>query len=134
MRVSMNRMLLWSITRKAKTSSEYNKKPVSFENGSFGYGYYLNFQDIYCANTFNPFKSITFIFFPCRSIRPDFLSSESKRIQLSVAVPTIFAISSRLNCRFKVPFSSTPRSEEHTSELQSRPHLVCRLLLEKKKN
>src|SRR5436305_3173374 len=24
------------------------------------------------------------------------------------------------------------RSEEHTSELQSRPHLVCRLLLEKK--
>src|SRR5579872_7598852 len=28
---------------------------------------------------------------------------------------------------------ASPRSEEHTSELQSRPHLVCRLLLEKKK-
>src|SRR5436305_4189232 len=28
---------------------------------------------------------------------------------------------------------SRVRSEEHTSELQSRPHLVCRLLLEKKK-
>src|SRR5947208_5218086 len=28
---------------------------------------------------------------------------------------------------------STPRSEEHTSELQSPDHLVCRLLLEKKK-
>src|SRR3989442_2984036 len=27
----------------------------------------------------------------------------------------------------------TGRSEEHTSELQSRPHLVCRLLLEKKR-
>src|SRR5689334_23424497 len=27
----------------------------------------------------------------------------------------------------------TPRSEEHTSELQSQFHLVCRLLLEKKK-
>src|SRR3712207_8282281 len=27
---------------------------------------------------------------------------------------------------------STPRSEEHTSELQSRQYLVCRLLLEKK--
>src|SRR2546422_7395923 len=27
----------------------------------------------------------------------------------------------------------SPRSEEHTSELQSRLHLVCRLLLEKKK-
>src|SRR2546422_8000032 len=34
------------------------------------------------------------------------------------------------------PYSATgrPRSEEHTSELQSRLHLVCRLLLEKKKN
>src|SRR5690554_7447584 len=30
-------------------------------------------------------------------------------------------------------FDSNGRSEEHTSELQSRPHLVCRLLLEKKK-
>src|SRR2546422_4140594 len=28
---------------------------------------------------------------------------------------------------------ANPRSEEHTSELQSRLHLVCRLLLEKKK-
>src|SRR2546429_4145885 len=30
-------------------------------------------------------------------------------------------------------WSGPPRSEEHTSELQSRLHLVCRLLLEKKK-
>src|SRR3989442_6227408 len=29
--------------------------------------------------------------------------------------------------------AANTRSEEHTSELQSRPHLVCRLLLEKKK-
>src|SRR5687768_17766346 len=29
-------------------------------------------------------------------------------------------------------FGFVPRSEEHTSELQSRLHLVCRLLLEKK--
>src|SRR5258707_10176488 len=29
--------------------------------------------------------------------------------------------------------SASPRSEEHTSELQSRQYLVCRLLLEKKK-
>src|SRR5690606_41547526 len=33
-----------------------------------------------------------------------------------------------------IVFSSIPRSEEHTSELQSRENLVCRLLLEKKKN
>src|SRR2546430_17460812 len=30
--------------------------------------------------------------------------------------------------------SQTPRSEEHTSELQSQSNLVCRLLLEKKNN
>src|SRR5438552_3734657 len=30
-------------------------------------------------------------------------------------------------------YISSPRSEEHTSELQSPDHLVCRLLLEKKK-
>src|SRR5690554_7674885 len=43
--------------------------------------------------------------------------------------------------REKIPYYDTRhyvqpglmRSEEHTSELQSRPHLVCRLLLEKKK-
>src|SRR2546427_7937268 len=32
------------------------------------------------------------------------------------------------------PFSTRDRSEEHTSELQSQSNLVCRLLLEKKKN
>src|SRR2546422_6661213 len=33
----------------------------------------------------------------------------------------------------ELPRPADPRSEEHTSELQSRLHLVCRLLLEKKK-
>src|SRR5207244_12226116 len=35
--------------------------------------------------------------------------------------------------RHRAPGSSVARSEEHTSELQSPDHLVCRLLLEKKK-
>src|SRR5690625_5340866 len=35
------------------------------------------------------------------------------------------------SCR--IPSVASQRSEEHTSELQSRGHLVCRLLLEKKK-
>src|SRR5690606_41990891 len=38
-----------------------------------------------------------------------------------------------LTTRSTVLFSSPFRSEEHTSELQSRENLVCRLLLEKKK-
>src|SRR5215813_14848974 len=37
------------------------------------------------------------------------------------------------SARVRWRFLCVPRSEEHTSELQSRPHLVCRLLLEKKK-
>src|SRR2546422_7326027 len=39
----------------------------------------------------------------------------------------------RRAARHLVPAFSALRSEEHTSELQSRLHLVCRLLLEKKK-
>src|SRR2546422_7841030 len=47
-------------------------------------------------------------------------------------VPNLYPLVSRGD----VPPMATPRtrSEEHTSELQSRLHLVCRLLLEKKKN
>src|SRR3989442_15072323 len=41
--------------------------------------------------------------------------------------------SSKLYPSHGMKATSTLRSEEHTSELQSRPHLVCRLLLEKKK-
>src|SRR5436305_11933705 len=44
---------------------------------------------------------------------------------------------SRCHVRWRSTTPTRPacrqRSEEHTSELQSRPHLVCRLLLEKKK-
>src|SRR5947209_10483009 len=36
--------------------------------------------------------------------------------------------------RFLISLCVSSRSEEHTSELQSRQYLVCRLLLEKKKN
>src|SRR5258707_7210252 len=40
-----------------------------------------------------------------------------------------------LRCNFSISPTKSPcaRSEEHTSELQSRQYLVCRLLLEKKK-
>src|SRR5256884_6970816 len=39
----------------------------------------------------------------------------------------------KLGKKFVIPVDALRRSEEHTSELQSRLHLVCRLLLEKKK-
>src|SRR3712207_9302130 len=61
-------------------------------------------------------------------------ASEEPSFSLSLRVLRSFAAFGRS------PVSSTtggsvsaPRSEEHTSELQSRQYLVCRLLLEKKK-
>src|SRR3989442_7260862 len=47
------------------------------------------------------------------------------------ACPIVVSVSTRVAmARLRL---GDDRSEEHTSELQSRPHLVCRLLLEKKK-
>src|SRR5690606_42070492 len=46
------------------------------------------------------------------------------------ALPGVLPRAERDDLRVRVP----RRSEEHTSELQSRENLVCRLLLEKKKN
>src|SRR2546427_4493950 len=47
-------------------------------------------------------------------------------------------VSQGANCRDRLPLDlrrvGARRSEEHTSELQSQSNLVCRLLLEKKKN
>src|SRR5690554_7563655 len=60
------------------------------------------------------------------------------RLRLLVSCVSLFAQSTNdCNCSEKyagkVLENVSQRSEEHTSELQSRPHLVCRLLLEKKK-
>src|SRR5690606_39811582 len=58
------------------------------------------------------------------------LKKASWPIERSSRLPTSLSSSSS-NCSLRVlPFF---RSEEHTSELQSRENLVCRLLLEKKK-
>src|SRR3712207_8708815 len=48
--------------------------------------------------------------------------------------PPARAWSGRSRSSATTPRSTCSRSEEHTSELQSRQYLVCRLLLEKKKN
>src|SRR5207253_5828319 len=69
----------------------------------------------------------------------DTTTTEFYTLSLHDALP-ISRAAARLETRsatcFSAPCSLGPsaRSEEHTSELQSRGHLVCRLLLEKKKN
>src|SRR5258708_38354221 len=55
------------------------------------------------------------------------------RVRLSSAAFEIRSSASRVRSRALVYRSIDARSEEHTSELQSPDHLVCRLLLEKKK-
>src|SRR6266436_7570461 len=64
----------------------------------------------------------------CRQLRPDTAFRRSGRIHRR---------SKRIRRRYRDHLeelrSRPARSEEHTSELQSRLHLVCRLLLEKKK-
>src|SRR2546429_4039050 len=49
------------------------------------------------------------------------------------AHPSVVFVKSGGVARIELSISAYMRSEEHTSELQSRLHLVCRLLLEKKK-
>src|SRR5437870_11231662 len=51
----------------------------------------------------------------------------------SPAVCDAQALTRSISSRRPAYAAATARSEEHTSELQSRGHLVCRLLLEKKK-
>src|SRR3712207_8919873 len=56
----------------------------------------------------------------------------SRRRPLSALGSRLSALGSRLSAKRRN--GETARSEEHTSELQSRQYLVCRLLLEKKIN
>src|SRR2546429_3314689 len=58
-------------------------------------------------------------------------------LAVTTCLPARIALSRYVCIGSSPPATSTMtwmRSEEHTSELQSRLHLVCRLLLEKKKN
>src|SRR3712207_6896271 len=58
----------------------------------------------------------------------------SVRSALNTAMIEPFDRTNRFFCSFQTaPGMNATRSEEHTSELQSRQYLVCRLLLEKKK-
>src|SRR5258708_39733355 len=57
----------------------------------------------------------------------------AKPTTVNVAIASVAPINAAAE-RSVVKLMGATRSEEHTSELQSPDHLVCRLLLEKKKN
>src|SRR5256885_16225005 len=77
--------------------------------------------------------SLSFFFF-----FNDTATTEIYTLSLHDALPiSPSALASHRSARARtrrVPVLVSPRSEEHTSELQSPCNLVCRLLLEKKKN
>src|SRR5690554_7057972 len=64
-----------------------------------------------------------------------FWKKNAKFLKKRLIKPIKYLASNRYKPYLKtlLNLKTAPRSEEHTSELQSRPHLVCRLLLEKKK-
>src|SRR5690625_5872932 len=75
----------------------------------------------------------------CRLCTRPLLSSRTVRRRYSVGVREMVSSSTLTVCESSStligpPCSILPRSEEHTSELQSRGHLVCRLLLDKNKH
>src|SRR2546429_5162920 len=65
-----------------------------------------------------------------RSLRQFFRAALHSLVKLRYKL----AAFSRKNLQVRTKKTHGLRSEEHTSELQSRLHLVCRLLLEKKKH
>src|SRR3712207_7354837 len=70
------------------------------------------------------FRMPSFFHAPCRLYTPEILPEYAD---------SPLRDSSNLSSRFLQSGDKRYRSEEHTSELQSRQYLVCRLLLEKKK-
>src|SRR2546422_5809230 len=61
-------------------------------------------------------------------------ASTRRRAGACVRLPRKIIVAGSRTATVALAASARRRSEEHTSELQSRLHLVCRLLLEKKKN
>src|SRR5690554_7642950 len=85
-------------------------------------------------------SQITSLFSKVKNFKRDPLTLKVKLCLSSLYFGLLFTMFGRYKSMVKsisklpvlVGIKDSQRSEEHTSELQSRPHLVCRLLLEKK--
>src|SRR5690554_7604633 len=83
------------------------------------------------ASSFNE-ADCSSLFTSCElvSLRKFKLISKADTLMVGIRICRLSILPSKCGMSRATPIC---RSEEHTSELQSRPHLVCRLLLEKKK-
>src|SRR3712207_8234865 len=87
---------------------------------------FLRYGRFKCANSSIP-RSRNILLSPCVAL--NFFPQTFASFRLTELSPVL--LRSFIDIFF---FVLASRSEEHTSELQSRQYLVCRLLLEKKKN
>src|ERR1039457_1564872 len=62
------------------------------------------------------------------------VQGKTVNVKLSSQAAPLYLAATKQNRKLKAVLARMERSEEHTSELQSPCNLVCRLLLEKKKN
>src|SRR2546422_10057092 len=98
--------------------------------------FYVSYYFIFF--THRSFHSFLFFFFNDTATTEIYTLSLHDALPISVCAATpdnvMMSDSKRLYVGRRISTDATDaRSEEHTSELQSRLHLVCRLLLEKKK-
>src|SRR5258708_12138096 len=98
--------------------------------------HWIHWYSIFCSFSLSCLPFVFFFFFN------DTATTEIYTLSLHDALPICQPTSASVarwacSCGRAPPAApgprSVPRSEEHTSELQSPDHLVCRLLLEKKK-
>src|SRR2546422_4265257 len=87
--------------------------------------------NIFSKTNSRPLHVFFFFFLMIRRPPRSTLFPYTTLFRSSLRVPALMAAGQRT--RNGIRSDSSYRSEEHTSELQSRLHLVCRLLLEKKK-
>src|SRR5947209_19965827 len=91
-----------------------------------------------CIISFFPFLLMTFFlyfffFFNDTATTEIYTLSLHDALPISSLVPFEHFVAQYRTCKSFLAGFTHLRSEEHTSELQSRQYLVCRLLLEKKK-
>src|SRR3712207_5605044 len=102
----------------------YSESPVSIKSIAGR----QNISELYLEQLFSPLRKAKLI----KSVRGAqggyVLSKHPKEISVSDIIDVLEGPIEISSC------IDSGRSEEHTSELQSRQYLVCRLLLEKKKN
>src|SRR5690554_3088125 len=119
--------------------SETSTIARNFKDEGFDRVEFNEHADIYvintCSVTENADKRFKTIVKQAQKLNPDaFVAAIGCYAQLKPQeLADVDGVDLVLGATEKFKITDYIRSEEHTSELQSRPHLVCRLLLEKKK-